>query len=61
MAKCIFDKKSHFKGYRKCEITGQIKKYRCYDGWSRFNRPCKYFKPNAWHKFINWLYKRIGG
>ncbi len=55
MARCIFDKKANIKGYRKCEITGQYKRYICYNNWSWFNRPCKYFKANIWNTFIHWL------
>lgn len=53
MPKCIFDKKSYTKGYRRCEITGQFKRYRCKYRW--FSKPCKHFKMSLWGRFLVWL------
>lgn len=55
MAKCIFDKKSHLKGYRRCEITNQIKRYKCYDNAFKFRHPCKHLRVNFMHRFLYWL------
>lgn len=51
MHKCIFCKKSHLKGYRKCEITGQIKKHKCIE----HSTHCKDFKLSLYDRFNEWL------
>ena len=52
MPKCIFCKKSHLKGYRKCEITGQIKSYTCNENLQH----CKHFQFSLYDRFKEWLY-----
>lgn len=54
MPKCIFNKKSHIKGYRRCEITGQIMKGECYF-YNYRKYPCKYFKSSLFDRFLKWL------
>ena len=51
MPKCIFCKKSHLKGYRKCEITGQIKKHECIEYYTY----CKHFKLSLYERLKKWL------
>lgn len=53
MARCIFDKKANMKGYRRCEITGQIKGGRCY--YNFYKKPCKHFQMSLWNRFLYWL------
>ena len=54
MAKCIFNKKHTIKGYRKCEITGQMLKSDC-NHWAQKNT-CKYYKQSLFDRFL----RRIG-
>lgn len=56
MAKCMFCKKSHLKGYRQCEITGQIKKHICLEHFCH----CKDFKLGLYDRFIEWYNKVLG-
>lgn len=49
--KCMFCKESHLKGYRKCEITGQIKKHKCLESYVY----CKHFKLSLYDRFKEWL------
>ena len=53
MARCIFDKKANMKGYRRCEITGQIKGGRCYNG--SLKKHCKHFQMSLFNRFLYWL------
>lgn len=53
MAKCIFNKKHTIKGYRKCEITGQIMQKHCYCDYGK--PPCKHFKESLFDRLWDWL------
>ena len=53
MAKCIFNKKHTIKGYRKCEITGQMLKSDC-SHWARKNT-CKYYKQSLFDRLWDWF------
>lgn len=58
MPKCIFNKKSHLKGKRRCEITGQIMDSECYFfGYDKY--PCKHFRMNLLDRFFAWLDDRF--
>lgn len=53
MAKCIFNKKHTIKGYRKCEITGQIMKSTCYHCYGK--PTCKHFKESLFDRLWDWF------
>ena len=53
MAKCIFNKKHTIKGYRKCEITGQIMKSTCYHCYGK--PPCKHFKKSLFDRLYDYF------
>jgi hypothetical protein len=49
---CIFcHKYPNINGYYKCELTGQIMGYKCYNDY------CKHGKTNTPTTFINWFQK----
>ena len=61
MSKCVFCKKHRtLKGYYRCEVTNQIKGYRCYNDnyWFR-KKDCKYFKASLIDQFFEWLEDRF--
>lgn len=60
MPKCIFCKKDRaLKKYYRCEITGQKRKYPCYDIHIGNYRPCKYFEMSLINRFLYWLGNKL--